>query len=369
VSIDKELKLPFYAKATIFLVGLFAILYMLYIAQGIIVPILFATIFAIVLHPVVNLFVRYKINRKIAIGITLIFTFLLIATLGVLLFSQATRFSESWPILVDKFTGILNQTINRASGYFDINPQIIHDWISKTKGELINNSNAAIEQTLVTIGNGLVILFLVPVYIFMILYYQPLLIEFIRKLFSTNNQGHVNEVVTQTKKLVQRYIIGLLVEAAIVAVLYSTGLLVIGIDYAILLGFIAALLNIIPFIGGILALSLILIITIATKNSATYPLLVAALSVFIHIVDNSYIIPKIVASKVKINALVSITAVIGASALLGIPGMVICIPVIGILKLVFDHIEPLKPWGFFLGNTMPQVKKIKRIINMKNKTT
>jgi predicted PurR-regulated permease PerM len=203
----------------------------------------------------------------------------------------------------------------------------------------------------------------------MILFYQPLLIEFIRRLFSTNNQGHVNEIVSQTKKLIQRYIIGLLFEAVIVAVLYSTGLLIIGIDYAILLGFIAALLNIIPFIGGIIAFSLIFIITIATKNSATYPLLIVALSVFIHFIDNSYIIPKIVASKVKINALVSITVVIAAGALLGIPGMIICIPITGIIKLIFDHIGPLKPWGFFLGNTMPPAIKIKRIINMKKKTT
>lgn len=338
MSADKELKLPFYAKATIFIIGLYVLLYMLYIAQGIIVPIIFATIFAIVLHPIVNLFVRFKINRIVAIVITLLLTFIVIATLGALLFSQANRFSESWPVLVDKFTGILNNTITKASGYFDINPQIIHDWIAKTKGELINTSSVAIEHTLITIGNGVVILFLVPIYIFMILFYQPLLIEFIRRLFSTNNQGHVNEIVSQTKKLIQRYIIGLLFEAVIVAVLYSTGLLIIGIDYAILLGFIAALLNIIPFIGGIIAFSLIFIITIATKNSATYPLLIVALSVFIHFIDNSYIIPKIVASKVKINALVSITVVIAAGALLGIPGMIICIPITGIIKLIFDHI-------------------------------
>jgi len=368
VNIEKALKLPFYAKATLFIIGLYALLMMLYIAQGIIVPIIFATIFAIVLHPVVNFFIRIGINRAVAIVITLLLSFIVIFTIGALLFAQASRFSESWPILVDKFTAILNQTITRSSGYFDINPQIIHDWISKTKGELINNSSAAVENTLVTIGNGVVLLFLVPVYIFMILHYQPIIIEFIRKLFSTSNQSYVNEIVTQTKKLIQRYIIGLLFEAIIIAILYSTGLLIIGIDYAIILGCIAALLNIIPFIGGLIAFSLILIITIATKTSATYPILVAALSIFIHFVDNSYIIPKIVASKVKINALVSITMVIAAGALLGIPGMIICIPLTGILKLIFDHIEPLKPWGFFLGNTMPPPLKIKRIINMKKKT-
>jgi len=361
VSVDKELKLPFYAKATIFIIGFFALLTMLYIAQRIIVPIVFAIIIAIALHPLVNFMERIRIKRVIAIIIALLLTFLVIAAFGALLFSQAIRFSESWPILVEKFTAMINQTITGASDYFNISPQNMHEWIAKTKVELIDKSSALIGQTLVSVGNKVVIMLLVPVYIFMILFYQPLIIEFIRRLFGTNHKLKVNEIISQTKRLIQRYIIGLLVEAFIVAVLYSTGLLIIGIDYAILLGFIAALLNIIPYIGGIIAVSIIMIIAIATKNSAAYPLLVVALSVVIHVIDNSFIIPKIVASKVKINALISITAIIAASALLGIPGMIICIPIIGIVKLIFDHIEPLKPWGFLLGDTMPPLLEIKRI--------
>ncbi len=369
--IDKELKLPFFARATIFIVGLFALLTMFYIARGIIFPIICAIIIAIALHPVVNFFVRRRINRVVAIIISLFITFLFIAAFATFLFSQANRFIDSLPILADKFTAVLNQAITWASGYFEINPQNIHNWITKTKGEFINTSSAAIGQTLVTVGSGVVILFLVPVYIFLILFYQPLLIEFIRRLFGVSNKKEVNEIITQTKKLIQRYIGGLLVEAVIVAALYSAGLLFIGIDYAILLGFIAALLNIIPYIGGIIALSLIIIITVATKDSATYLLLVWALSIIIHLIDNSFIIPKIVASKVKINALISITVIIAASALFGIPGMIICIPLTGIAKLIFDHIEPLKPWGFLLGDTMPPLFNIKplRIMRLKKKST
>ena len=85
---DEELKLPFYAKATIFLIGLFAFFTVLYIAQSIIVPLVFATIIAIVLHPVVNFFVRLKINRVLAIAIALLLTFLVIAAFGGLIFSQ-----------------------------------------------------------------------------------------------------------------------------------------------------------------------------------------------------------------------------------------------------------------------------------------
>lgn len=359
MSINNELKFPFYAKATIFLIGLLALLAMLYIAQGIVVPIVFATILAIVLHPLVTFLRRLRINRILAIVIAVLLAFLVIVAFGTLLFSQASRFSQSWPILVDKFIGILHQSTVWASGYFNINPDDLHAWIIKTKVELFDTSSVGIGKTLVSIGSTAAIMLLVPVYIFMLLFYQPLLLEFIRRLFGEGNTLDVNEIISQTKILVQRYIIGLLAEAVIVAALYSTGLLIIGIDYALLLGFIAALLNIIPYIGGLIALSLIMIVTITTKDSATYPLLVLGLSIFIHVIDNSYIIPKIVASKVKINALVSITSILAASALLGVPGMIICIPVIGIIKLVFDRIEPLKPWGFLFGDTMPPLSGVK----------
>ena len=141
---DDELKLPFYAKVTIFLVGLIALLAIMYIAKSIIVPVVFAVIIAIVLHPVVNFFVRIKINRIVAILITLLLTFLVIAAFGAVLFSQASRFGESWPILVEKFTSLLNQNIADAAEYFDKDPQKIHDWITKTQGEIINTSTAAI---------------------------------------------------------------------------------------------------------------------------------------------------------------------------------------------------------------------------------
>lgn len=365
MSINNELKIPFYAKATIFLIGLLALLTMVYIAQGIVIPIVFATILAIVLHPFVTFLRRLRIGRVLAIVIALMLALLVIAALGTLLFSQASRFSQSWPILVDKFIGILHQGTVWASGYFNINPEDLHAWITKTKVELFDTSSSAIGKTLMSIGSTAAIMLLVPVYMFMLLYYQPLLLEFIRRIFGRGNKQDVNEIITQTKTLVQRYIIGLLAEAVIVAALYSTGLLIIGIDYALLLGFIAALLNIVPYIGGLIALSLIMIVTITTKDSATYPLLVLALSVFIHFIDNSYIIPKIVASKVKINALVSITSILAASALLGVPGMIICIPLIGIIKLVFDRIEPLKPWGFLFGDTMPPLTGVKLFFKSK----
>ena len=369
----KDYKLPFYANATIFLVGLFAFITMLYLAQGIIVPLVFAIIIAIVLHPVVNFFVSGKINRVFAILITLFITFLIIAAFGAFIFTQASQFSESWPLLVEKSTGILNQSISSTSIYFNINPQNIHDWITKTENELINIGSNSIGQTLVTLGNWLVILFLIPVYVFIILFYHPLLIEFIHKVFSSTNQSKVSEVVTQIKTVIQRYLVGLIIEAVIVAIMNSVGLLILGIEYAILLGIIGALLNVIPYIGGIIAVALPMMVALATKSTVWPAIYVLLLYSFIQLVDNNYIIPKIVSSKVKINALFSIIVVIVGNALWGISGMFLSIPLLAIIKVIFDHVEPLKPWGFLLGDTMPSLLKIKPIFQknkseIKNKT-
>jgi len=359
---NKELKIPFYAKTTIFLVGLFTLIAMLYIAQSIIIPIVFAVILAIVLHPVVHFLVRMRINRILAISIALVITVLFIAGLGILLYSQASKLSESWPALVEKFTQAFNQSIAWSSGYFDISPRKIHAWITETKSELLNNSGSAIGQTLMSVGSAMVVVFLIPVYIFLILFYEPLLLDFVRKLFGTSNQYQVGTIVTKTKSVIQQYLIGLIIEAAIIAVLEITALLILGIEYAILLGILGAILNVIPYIGGLIAVALPMIVAIATKDSAWYAVYVLIIYYIIQIVDNNYIVPKIVASKVKINALFSIIVVIAGNALWGVPGMFLSIPLLAIVKLIFDHVEPLKPWGMLLGDTMPEPQGIEPII-------
>jgi predicted PurR-regulated permease PerM len=359
---DRLIKTPFYLKASLLLLGVFAFLSMLYIARSIIVPIVFAMIIAIVLHPLVNFFVHNKINRVIAVIITLLLTIVAMAALGLLIISQVSRFSESWPELVEKFTVIINQTISATSGYLDINTQQIYEWIAKTQADILNTSSAAIGRTLAIIGNGLVIVFLIPVYIFLMLYYQPILIEFIRKLFGTVNEKKVNQVVTQTKTVVQQYLVGLLIELIIIAVLEITTLLILGIDYAILLGVLGALLNMIPYIGGLIAVAMPMAVALVTKDNSWYAVYVLIIYYIIQLIDNNFIVPKIVSSKVKINALFSIIAVIVGNALWGVTGMFLSIPLLAIIKVIFDNIEPLKPWGFLLGDTMPPPINIKPLL-------
>ena len=361
----KEIQIPLFAKIVLIIIGLFVFFTIMFIAQRIIVPIVFAIIIAIVLHPAVNWLTRLKINRIIAIGLVFLVASLILVAFGTLMVSQIQRFSESWPILSEKINTIFTQNIADAAIRYDIDPQKIYDWISTAKTEFIGRGSAMIGQSLVVIGNGLVILFLIPVYVFMILFYQPLLHDFIFKLFRDDNHSQVTKMVSQTKVVIQRYLVGLIFEFIIVAALNSAALLMLGIQYAILLGIIGALLNIIPYLGGVISVALFMLIALVTKSPAYMFYVLAAYSI-IQFVDNNYIIPKIVASKVRINALFSIIVVIAGNALWGIPGMFLAIPLLAIVKLIFDNNDSLKPWGFLLGDTMPPFIKIPPILKKLN---
>ncbi|KAF0132231.1 MAG: hypothetical protein FD155_755 [Bacteroidetes bacterium] len=356
---ESVFKLPFYAKASLFIVGMFAFIWMMYIASGIIVPLIFAFIIAVVLYPIVAWFEKKKVNRIIAIILTLIVSFLAIAGLGVLLYFQISRLSMSSTELLEKFIGFYNEGMAWASGYFELKPEQMLNFIAKAKAELFKNSGDAIGQTLTSVGNALVVLFVIPVYVFLILFYKPLLIDVIHQLFGEGQRKTVSEVINQTKTVIQKYLSGLIIEIVIVSVLNTAGLMVLGIEYALLLGIIGGLLNVIPYIGGIVAVALPMTIALITKDSQMYALYVLGIYYTIQLIDNNYIVPKIVASKVKVNALVSIVVIFAFGALWGVPGMFLSIPLTAIFKVICDHIQSMKPVGFLLGDTMPAIALFK----------
>ncbi len=354
------MKMPFYAKASLIFIGLFAFTGMLYIARGIIVPLIYSIIIAILVNPLVRLFVSKGMNRILAIAVSLILVLFTILLFLVLLSTQMRVFTQSLPQLMDKLHETISNSVSWVSSNFNIDPDKLNAFVGQTKADILTKGRSVIGSTLISIGSSLVVVVLIPVYVFMILFYKPLLLEFIRKLFRTTHHKEVNEVLRSTRTIIQRYLLALLLEALIVATLNSAGLLILGINYAILLGVIGAILNAIPYIGGIIATALPMMIALITKSSpAYYAFLVLVVYMIIQFIDNHYIIPKVVASKVRLNALISIIVVLCGGALWGVPGMFLSIPLIAIFKVICDHITPLKPVGFLLGDTMPLISIFK----------
>jgi predicted PurR-regulated permease PerM len=356
----QQIKLPFYIKIAFILVSIYALVSMLFFAQSIIVPLLFSTILGILLSPLVNFLNKLKLNRVISIIIVLL-SMIVLMVLGIVLFAkQLIGFSDAAPVIIEKVYKIIELIVKWISQKFDITTENVHVIFEDTKQEIITKTKTIIGPALLNIKDVLIVGMVMPVYIFMIIYYQPLLVEFIHKLYGAENKLVVSKILSSTKFIVQRYLLALLLEASIMATLNTIGLYILGIPYAILLGIFGALLNIIPYLGGIIAMALYVVIALVTKEQPIYMLYVLLLYTIIQLIDNNLIMPKLVGSKVKINALVAIIVVVLGGTLWGIPGMFVSLPVVAIVKLVCDNIESLKPWGFLLGDTMPSINMFKK---------
>jgi predicted PurR-regulated permease PerM len=348
------LRLPEYFKLAQILLGLVGLVFILYIGQDIIIPIVFALIISILLNPLVNRLSRVGVNRVLAIIISMVIMIAVIFGIIYFIAAQITMFSEAWPELKRKSLLLFEQLVAWISAKFRIPPDRINEWIISKRESGFETAGQFVGNTIISISGILVMTLLVPVYIFLFLFYKPLLLDFCSRVFRTEKHSTVAEVLFNTKTLVQSYLLGLIIEMVIIATLDTVALLLIGVQYAIVLGVIGSILNLVPYVGGMLAVGLSMLMAFIT-GTTTQTLLVLLAYVIIQLLDNNFLVPMIVASKVQLNALVSIIAVLIGGAIWGVAGMFLSIPLTAIMKVIFDRVEPLKPYGFLIGDSMPRI--------------
>ena len=345
----QEKQYPFFLKSTIVLLGLVLFTFILLTLRSILVPFAFALIIAILLNPLVNRFTSLGVNKIISIIISMLIAMLVFGGILYFLSSQIAGFGENFGLLKEKFISMLHQLQGWVQGKFGVS---IDKQVSLIN-EAVNSSKSMVGQTIGTALGTLTVVFIVPVYIFLLLFYKTLILNFLYEVSAEENSKKVAEVLTQTKTAIQSYMVGLLLEALIVAVLNSIALLILGVDYAILLGVIGAILNMLPYIGGIIAIALPVLMATVTKDGYSTQLGIIVAYAIIQFIDNNLLVPRIVSSKVQINALFSIIVVLLGGALWGVSGMFLSIPFVAILKIIFDRIDDLKPWGKLLGDEIP----------------
>jgi predicted PurR-regulated permease PerM len=360
-------KSPFYFKAAIFLVGLYIFISILYIGQEILIPITFSVIVSILLSPVVNFLEKNKFGKVGAILVPLTITIVLITSLLALLLSEAGLFSKVLPVLESKIRLFIEDGIPWLSAHLNISENQVRVTINNTKTDILNSSGELISHMVSMLTNTFMLSILIPIYVFMILYYRLLILEFIRQFFDVKDHARVGEIIIETKSIIKNYLVGLLIETVIIALLYTLGLWVLAFKYAILLGVIGALINVIPYLGGLISIALYVLLAFLLKDSFSYPILVLVLYSIIQFIDKHYILPKLVASKVNVNALMAVIMILVGGALWGISGMFLSIPFTGIMKVIFDRVDIMKPWGVLLGDTIPDHVKFRLTPTIKKK--
>lgn len=342
---------PFYTKLAMILISLIALGFIFSIGKRILSPLLFSFLFSIALLPLAGFFeTRLKLPRNAASGLSVILLLLFISLILYFVGSQISALTKDWPIFKEQFTDNFGKLQDWVSVKFhiDLNKQM--KYVHSTTEKMLASSAGVIGATVISVSSVLLFLVFVMIDTFFLLFYRRLIIKFLIAVFTEENSQTVYDIVAQVEYIIRKYILGLLLEMGIVAAVCCTSFLIIGIKYAILLGLITGLFNIIPYIGIFTSLVLSTIITIGIGATTAKVLLVIATIVGMHLVDSNILLPVIVGSKVKINALITIMGVILGEMFWGVPGMFLSIPVIAISKVVFDRIDSLKPWGMLLGD-------------------
>jgi predicted PurR-regulated permease PerM len=335
--------LPVSARVLIRLLLGITIVFILIITRKLLVPLFFAVLFAYALYPAANRLEKIGLPRVLT-NLLLIFSSIFVITALLFGFGMLiASFSEDLPQIQERISdnmshlkGLLENSVGISESQIDNAVEGLQDF-----GQYIGEFFTATANTVLIIG-------LIPVYTFLMLFYRNKFREFISRVFSSRYENILQRIADQTATVVPRYMKGLFVVCLILVFVNSAGFYLIGIEYALLLGVIAAFFNLIPYLGTVIGYGLVFLFVLATQSPGL-ALAVAAQFFIVQFFENNILTPNITGSYVQINPLVTILSLIAGGMIWGLPGMFMVIPYLAILKIICEIIPKLKPYSFLLG--------------------
>lgn len=337
-----------YTKLAPPLVCFTIIIILMYVGQGVLKPICFAGLLAILLISPSKLFERAGFPRGIAALMSLLLAIMIFIVLFYFLSNSIIQFKNDVPVLIERITDTLTRFELWAQDQFEISPEKMKDIVESTRTS-ITPSTSYIINTITSVSGTVFMSIIIAIYTFLLLMYRGLIVQFLISLFRKQNSEVVYSIVTKTRYVIRSYIVGLFIEMLVVATANCTIFFILGVKYALLLGIIAAILNIVPYLGIFSACILCTLITFTTNSLSTVIGVIISL-IIIHMIDSNVLMTKIVGSKVKLNALATIIGVVFFSSTWGIAGTFLAIPIMAILKVIFDDVEAFHPFAVIMGD-------------------
>ncbi|MBD1392422.1 AI-2E family transporter [Mucilaginibacter glaciei] len=346
----KKLLAPFYERLALVLIAFCALGYLVSLAKEILDPLIFGFLFAVLLLPISGFLERkLRLPRSASSLLSILLLIVFVGGVLYLVGAQISNLANDWPMLKSQVQQSLESLQQWIQGAFHITADKQIAYVETTGHKIMASGTAVLGTTFGAISSMVLFYAFILIFTFFILFYRRLLLRFIVWVFKDGRSHVVLDVVENIQKILRQYILGLMIEMVIVAGVAIAAFFFIGIKYAALLGIIVGLFNIIPYLGIFTALLLSTIITFAT-GTLTETLSVVFSIIAIHAVDANFLLPAIVGSKVRLNALITFIGIIVGEMIWGLSGMFLSIPILAIFKIIFDRVETLKPWGYLLGS-------------------
>lgn len=361
-------EMPITVRRSIELLGLCAVGLLVVSGKDVIMPLLIAFFIALLMMPMLRWLKRHKVPEVIAIVLCIIAFFLVIASIIAFLSHQIGGLVSDIDAIKANATSHWNKLSAWISQKFNFSIAQQLDMINKQGAKLGSNVSGYLQGAFVSLSGIFIFIGLLPIYIFLIMFYRKLLVRFVHHWFDAAKQQEVDEAIGETEVIVKYYLGGLLIQITYLTVLLGSILLLFGIKHAILIGVTFAILNLIPYLGALVGNLIGVLLTLTSSQEIWQIWVVLGTIAFVQFLDNNILMPRIVGSKVRINAFASIVGIVIGGTMAGVSGMFLSIPVMAVLKIAFDKSTNLRQWGLLLGdvgednsaggNKISQVKKM-----------
>jgi predicted PurR-regulated permease PerM len=341
--------LPLTVRRSIELLGLFILGAIIVAGNIVIMPLLMAFFFSIMLLPVFRFFRKLEVPEVIAIFLPILLFTIFAALIIWLFYNQVSVFVSDFPKIQKttiKHLDNLSIWIDRSFGY---SPDEQIKFINAQSNKLFGSAGKLMSSAAGSVSGAVIFWGIMPIYIYLIILYRAVFVKFTLMWFKPVEHQNIEETIRATEKMVKSYLLGLLIQIIYIIILLGGSLMIFGIQNALLIGIIFAFLNLIPYLGALIGNILGVLITLASSDNPVDILIVLGAITIVQFLDNNILMPSIVGSQVKINPLVSIAGIFIGGIMAGISGMFLAMPVLSVLKIVFDRSENYKQWGVLLG--------------------
>jgi predicted PurR-regulated permease PerM len=331
------------------LILLIAITVVLYYGKPFLVPVIFAALLAMLFLPLFKWLQSRGFKKSISI-ITCILIVLVIAAGIIWLISwQISDLAKD----ADSIERNVSQKVNEVRQYFTsvlgISREKQEEVIQQQQQSSTSKLSTSMSGFVSGLGNIIFNFILVIVYMFLFIYYRGHLKNFVLKLVNKPQQQQAQKIMTDSSKVIQKYLTGLALMILCLWIMYGIGFSIVGVKNAIFFAILCGLLEIVPFVGNLVGTLLTILVSMAQGGDMNLLLGIVITYGIIQFIQTYLLEPLVVGREVDINPIATIAGLVAGELLWGIPGMVLAIPVLGICKIVFDNIENLKPYGYLIG--------------------
>jgi predicted PurR-regulated permease PerM len=322
---------------------------LLYYGKPFLVPFLIAALLAMLVLPLCARLER-KMKKGFAILISLLVLIVAIGIIAGVFAWQVSDISDRSSEIQKNISEKLTQLREFATTTLGISEQKQQQIIRQQQQSSTGRLSTMMTGFLSSLGGFVTNFIIVLVYIFLFLLYRTHLQRFVLKLVPRRDESNAQSIMHDVRRVAQKYLTGLALMIACLWIMYGIGFSIVGVENAVFFAILCGLLEIVPFVGNLVGVSITLLMTLAQGGSSGMLIGILITYGVVQFTQTYLLEPMVVGREISINPVFTIAGIVGGELLWGIPGMILALPLLGIIKIICDHIEPLKPFGYLIGD-------------------